>query len=733
MENSILENNKRNQLKTFSIKPYVKLVIILFVVVLFISCLICISKISAKNHLSFLPDVKMGMSYKSSETTEAKELSNQWYRLKVANNGNVQVDNLYGEAILSNLSFYYEYLENEAGNQLHNIAVSQLNDSVITIFGSMCNDVRTKIALTVCQNRPRMEVTVQTSYQRNVTVLRESLIAEFESRASEVYLKNSDIESKHLSKEYWVDKQGVRFGESSTSALIYHTPDVSSVQLKSRDNLLFVNLDYYMDHPSICIPFQEGGEGKWIDISASQYKAGDERINTFSLHFGYVPEVLPRLMLVPGGYLAGYIFTEHADGGNIRTHRAAYFGSENVTNPLDAKTGFCGHQIPVTKSIFYDELSVATVKRLDSVKTEVGYLAFLDQLHALGNDLCLHTPEEGNSTRISMKKALTFMRDRYDSRSWIDHGMYSGNNNRESMSAEGLDPISQYYAGDLWQEFNIRYFWSPAVEALRFANPRPSLKQSLHVLKLKTLSSEFWSRYNFLRIYECNNTLEVLRKLLQGNFPMLELNSQRPIMGHSYPTPLYWQYPRYSDQFYSWPTEFDYNGVTRHLDHSNLVLEKRHIDQLIEKRGVFYNHGYYVRNDVHDEILTSHEGELRVNPYFDSVLIYLDQKHDEGNLLLTTVRDLLDYRLLIENVVLDYKPDGSIDIINNNHHEVKDLSLAVRINPEDISLRGTEYCYRQVDDDTIIWFNIPAETAVCLTIKRRDKANAQYFDRHNAD
>ena len=707
--------------RLIEITPSGIVVVIFSAVALFISFFVVIGYVSAKQHSSYIPEISVGSKFQSPETLETKELSNQWYKLKATDSGNIRVENMKGEVILANLTYFFQYENDHIGNHLKNVSVNILNDSVMIITGSVYDDVISSISLTVCRNRPKMDVTVKTSYLSGRTVLRESLIAEFKSPVSEVYLKNSDIDSKPLSGEYWVDKQGVRFGKGSTSALIYHTPGVSSLQLNSRKNLLFVNLDYSLDHPFIKIPFQADGAGKWIDISASQYKPGDERINIFSLHFGLVPEVLPRFMPVPGGYLAGYIFTEHTDGGDLRTHRAVYFGSENIKYSKDAVGGFSGHGIPVTKSVFYEEFDEGLNGLPDITNSEREYLELLDQLHLLGNDLCLHTPEEGNSTRSTMREAIMFMKERYDSRSWIDHGMYQGNNNREAFTADGLDSTSQYYAGDLWEEADTRYFWSPAVEAIRFANTMPSLDESLKELKFQTLFTEFWRRYNFLRLYKDKNTFQAFGIILQGHFPMLELNSQRPFMGHSFPTPLYWKNPTYSGQFYSWTTEFAYNGVTRHLDSANAVDEMRHLDLLIKKRGVFFNHGYYVRNHKLDEILALHEGELIINPYFDKVLAYMDQKRDEGGLLLTTVRDLLDYRLQVENIVLDYKPDGSIDVVNNNHQEVKGLSLAVRCNPESIILKGAEYRFKQVLDDTIIWFNLPAETSVNLTFNHRVK------------
>jgi len=681
---------------------------------------IIIGYISEKKRSSYLPAFTRGSRLKLSEDYQARVLNNQWYKLRVSNSGSVQVENMNGEIILAELIYYYEYDDEQNGNFLQNTSVIICNDSVVTIRGWADNDVDVSISLTVCQSRPKMNVEVNTSYKSHKTVYRESLVALFKSRVSEVYLKNSEIDRRPLAKEYWVDKHGVKFGEGDISALIYHTPDVSSVQVQRQNNLLYVNLDYVKDHPFIRIPFQEDGEGKWIDISASKYKPGDEKVNKFALHFGFVPEVLPRLMPVPGGYLAGYIFTEHADKGNLRTHRAAYFGSESIICSEDAVGGFCGHQIPVTKSVFFDEFDDGLNCQADSSDNEREYLAFLDQIYALGSELCLHTPEAGNSTRNIMEESMKFMEKRYNSRSWIDHGMYTGNTNREAFSADGLDPSSSYYAADLWEKYNINYFWSPAVEALRFSSPEPSLKRSLMKFKPKEFFTELCSRYSFLKIYGDNNLFERLFRIIHGNLPMLELNSQRPFMGDAFPTPLFWQNPTYSKQFYSWTTEFVYYGVTRHMDSANMISEQRQLDKLIKNRGIFFNHGYFVRNAESDDILYLHDGRLTINPYFDTLLMYMDNKRDNGNLLLTTVRDFLDYRLQIENIVFDYKPDGSIDIMNKNQFEVKELALAIKTDADNINLKGTKFCSKKDKYDTIIWFNMPAETSVNLTISKRE-------------
>ena len=424
-------------------------------------------------------------------------------------------------------------------------------------------------------------------------------------------------------------------------------------------------------------------------------------------------------MLVPGGFVSGYVFTEHADGGNIRTHRAAYFGSENISDPQSAVGGFVGHEIPVTKSVFYqdfdDGLSDSSI--IDRPE-EVLTLEFLDKIYEIGNyDLCLHTPDYNNSNRLELSEAIEFMEKRYDAKTWIDHGMFPGNNNRETFVCDGLNDSSEYYAADLWEKYGTKYFWSPAVEAIRFSVPGSSLKHDLLKLNIKSLTTDFWTRYKYLREYQGAGYFTATVDLARGYSPTLELNSQRQSQGSSFPTPLFWQNLTSTRQFYSWTTEFDYRGITQRWDVDNLVVEKWQLDMLKAKWGFFINHGYYVRNGTHDDILIENNGELLINPYFDEMLAYMDQLRDEGSLYITTVKDIMNYWLLIENITLDYTPDGSIHIINNNEQPVQGLSLALHTDVNSVKIIGVNHSSRQIDEDAIVWFDLPAKGSATIQVK----------------
>ena len=692
--------------------------ILLWIIILIASLLILFiiaGHYGAKNAGSFLPETKPKYLRSRASKEDKIQLENPWYILEVEENGDITVRSTKREIIMSNLTYYSEYEGINENWGLDSVTVYLSNDSTVSITGKGSAETLVNVLLTVSKNNPRMDVRINTHYNMNATVCREALIAEFNIPLSEVYLKNRRIDFKPFAPEYWLQRQGVRFGNGSKSSLIYGTPHISSLQLKSKSRELAINLEYYLDHPTIHIPYEMNGTRNWLDYSLADYTEGSERNDFFSIYFGDVPEVIPRLMLVPQGYLAGYVFTEHADGGNIRTHRAAYFGSENITDPENATGGFVGHRIPVTKSVFYaDTTGGPSGSSIRDDKDYPQFLNFLDKLYATGDyDICLHSPEDYSSDRETLTEAIKFMKERYETETWIDHGLFPGKLNRESFICEGLDPNSDLYAADLWEEYDTRFFWNPAVETLR---KRVSPKEELKNLNVLKLFAELWRRLWYLHDYQGYNLFSAFFKLLNGYFPMVELNSLQPSRGNSYPTPLYWQNITRTGQFYTWPTEFVYGEVSPSMAENQLINEKRQLEMLKSNRGIFINHGYYVRNGVNDFVLSEKNGEYVISPYFDQVLNLMAKMRDEGDLYITTIKDLLNYWILTENISFEYKSDGTIYILNNNEESVKNLSLVLNADADDIRINNEIPASRQAGEDAIIWFDMPAKGHVCLQV-----------------
>ena len=302
------------------------------------------------------------------------------------------------------------------------------------------------------------------------------------------------------------------------------------------------------------------------------------------------------------------------------------------------------------------------------------------------------------------------MKTRYAAESWIDHGMFPGNNNREAMIADGLNPDSEFYSADLWEQYGTRFFWSPAVEAIRFSEPEQSVKDDLLSLRFSDLSAKLWRRYRYRKSYLGETAYESLLGISRGHFPMFELNSQQPLRGSALPTPLYWQNKTTSKSLYSWTTEFVYHGLSNINTDHQLQIEKRHLDFLVKDWGVFFNHGYYVRNGVDDNVIMNRDGRIVINPLFDHMLTYMDSQRDKDDLFLTTVKDLLNYWLLLENVRFEYHTDGTIEILNDNNQNINGLSIAISRNSGRILLDGNEPLSRTIGDDLIFWFDIPANS-----------------------
>jgi hypothetical protein len=686
------------------------LVLIIVFTIVSITTFITIGYFAASKPVSYLPEFHGGDLKPFTSDGNQIDLKSQWYDLLADKSGRVTIKTLGGEVILSNLTYYsaYDGVKDDWG--LDNVSVKLSSDSTISIIGEGPLGTHIGISLTIHNDIPKIDVNIKTHYSKNTTVWREALVAAFEVNVSEVYRKNRQVDVQSFDSEYWLQKQGVRFGNGNRSALIYHTPFVSSLQLDSKRSLLYVNLEYYLDHPFIHIPFQPDGGGKWIDLSTAKYVAGDEKNNSFSIYLGDIPKFTPRIMLVPNGYLAGYVFTEHADGGNIRTQRAAYFGSEDISKVKDAVGGFVGHKIPVTKSVFYADAGSLSGSSIRDDPDWPQFLDFLDQLNETGNyDICLHTPDGSNSNRALLNESIKFMKNRFDTRTWIDHGMYTGQINRECIVADGLNPNSEYYAADLWNEYDTRYFWSPAVEVIR----ESSIVEKLMKLKFYDASATLWKRYFSPEELNKMGFYTSIKQMVTRYQDKGEMNSLRPYKGNAFPTPLFWQHLTQTRNFYSWVT--DYSKVESKLSAKKITIERKLINNLVSDWGLFIQHGYYVSNENDNDVLSVRNGKIVINQYFDQILEIMSQKYEERELYITTIRHLLDYWLLLEKISFEYMPDGEIYVNNCNNESIKGLSLVVQANT--VRINGVIPNFRKIGKDIIFWFDIPAKQSLSIQVE----------------
>lgn len=655
---------------------------------------------AAKRPISYLPDINPGeLDYVPSGDSHI-ELRNSYFRLLANADGNIEVTTLEGEAIISGFKFYLLHENGNASIGIQNTVVELVNDHEISFKGDSQDGGQIIITITTFSDSPKLDIKIKTSYKENTVVIREALIVKFDIPVSEVYKKNRQIDLSAFDEEYWLDKQGIKFGRGLRAATIYNTPSLSSLQVDTYNNLLYLNLDYHLDHPYIYIPFQEDGGQKWVDVSSSSYEKETERGNSFSIWIGDIPETIPRLMLTPYGYRSAYVFTEHADEADIRTQRAVYFGSESITEASQAVGGFVGNKIPVTKSVFYsnpgDSINISILDPNEGSE----FIDFLDQLDSTGlYDICLHTPDFLNSNRAVMENSIKFMNERYNTVAWIDHGCYSGNENRESFVCDGLNSGSDYYAADLWQRYHTFYFWNTAIE--------------LH-LKKNNASLRGW------RAYLSPNELKEMGLVLSGiellrrrkHDGMYEMNSFLARKGCSYPTPLYYQHPTRTDQFYSWVTTF--SKEYGNLSEDNIIIERERIKSLIKDWGVFINHGYFPRIRSGNDVINEVDGKLVIDPYFNQILHTMSEFRDEGELFITTIRELMDYWIRLEKVSFEYLQDGKIIVNNDNDVPIHGLAMAIRA--REVSVNGNPPTSKFVGEDLVFWFDIECNSNAIIQI-----------------
>lgn len=667
---------------------------------------------SAFKTKSYLPaEIPVTINLVHSEINPTKIIT-PWYKLIVDQNGMLSVNTTTDEVIMSGLTYYAEHKGVNERWGLENVVVKQTNDSIITITGYSSDNTLVHINLVTHKNLSKLDIQIKTQYNVNTIVKREALVASFDVPVTEVYRKNRTVDIDKFEPEYWLNKEGARFGSKARSALIYHNPNISSLQLQTEKKLLFVNLVYFLDHPYGYAPFSKSKRDNLQERSEANYTKGSERINQFSINFGLRPKVTPRLMAVPYGFQSAYIFTEHADGGTLKTQRAAYFGSESVINAKDAIGGFVKYKIPVTKSVFFIDSSKLQGVSVIGLNNDTSLRNFLDQLYATGlYDICLHTPDEMNSSRAVLEEAIKFMKTRYNTITWIDHGFFRGLINREAFVAEGLDSSSKFYAADLWEKYDTRYFWSPQIEY-----NRDSLHVSLtdHIKKLQFYKaySSLWQNFLSPRELKEMNPIQAIKELRRRYSNKFESNSLMPGMGDSYPTPLYWKHPTMTADFYSWSTDF----VELYTILSPNVVEQQkiQIDNLVKNWGIYLSHGYYVRTVDSEILLSDEKGKLYTNPYFNDILHYIAQKRDNGELYTTTVRDLLDYWIKLDHVSFEYLPDGSITISNNNVKPIKGISIVMRT--DKVIVEGKVPSTKKHGIDTIYWFDLQAGEKVKLRI-----------------
>lgn len=523
----------------------------------------------------------------------------------------------------------------------------------------------------ICNNSsPEINIEVNTSYSEPVSIFYERIELISAQPVSEIYEKNRQRGQPVVGSDYWLDRQGVKFGSESACATIYHTPKVSSLELATSTNTLRVNLDHMDDHHYrwLADTGTLAENRRYLDKNCSVYNVGDHRINSFAVTVGLDVEV-PRLMLNPDGYLATYVFTEHADGGTLATQRAMAYGSSEITSSSASTGGFAYYGIPMTKSVFYSWKSGDSNVALTGHSDSAAFRNLCTDLSQnLGFEICPHTPSYYSNSPAEVNSMLTNMASQYSVKTWIDH---SADFNREDFSADGLDPLSTYFCKDIWEAHGVSYFWQYASEDNRI----------------------LWE----------TGAGDILRGVGDPNAR----------------TPLWWRHPTVTADFVTWASDFMASATTYDAADWKQKLSAANLADLVNNWGVVINHGYWVNAARYSSFMvrtgTAPNYIYQISNDFNAALAVLKSFKDAGNINVATVKQMLDYWLALDKVDLAFVDESTFIVTNNSSLNIEGLALAIPT-PTLLKVDGLEPEQRIVGEDTVFWFNLAGGASSTVTM-----------------
>ena len=533
--------------------------------------------------------------------------------------------------------------------------------------------VVTELTISIDDNDSNVNFDLESTYLKDAKVIKSSLIFPFLNDDFTVYRRNPFVDSVNYQDVYYLDKEGFSLNLERKQLNLYHPENVSSIQLDTKKSIAYINSDYHYDHLLIRYELLDTSD-YYIDNSATLMKKGTSHNSSFSISLTDKTE-LPRIMPIMNGYESAFIWTEHADWADIKTHRATYFGSEEIENVEDAIGGFAYYNIPVTKSVFYNNPDSVTnyEKNNDfpglhsTIMTDSLFFDFLNQLKNKGFDICLHTPEQYTTTQENLSEALSFMKNNFASPSWIDHGYNNSElSNRENMVCDGLDSSSPYYAYELWKANGVKYFFNASYEEIM---PRP-------------FSEYIFENYLF-RPYPGFGDALPLPKV--STLPM-------------FPEILLWSTPYTMEPGETWAWDY--------------YFEQYVLDKLVDYRYVFITHIYPAWVEEGRGYWEMKDGKYVAKEGFNSALEKIAAMEKEHLLLPTTIADYMTYQQQLQSLEYKVEADGTVVLRNKNEETIKGLSL---ISTHDISFENEKHFNirkTKSGEENIVWFDMEPNEAV---------------------
>ncbi|HMM12327.1 MAG TPA: hypothetical protein PKE03_09575, partial [Bacteroidales bacterium] len=512
---------------------------------------------------------------------------------------------------------------------------------------------------------------VESRMRKRVSVVRQALVMPFIDKPEAAVDDRALTWQPDGLQALYLGQGGFVAGKDERRLTMLQSRQLAAVQIDTEHRRLIANITFAPAHPMIQYPLDEDRQDYFIDLSAPPFHPGHRQTGSFVLWPAAGSAETPRLMPIPGGAEAAVVWTEHADWTDIRTQRAVHFGCDTIHQAANAVGGFDKYGIPVTKSVFYHNPEGITNVRASrglftgkhATLTDRDFLELIRQLHRLGHEICLHTPEQYSSTRRWMKQALSFAGQQFDAKSWIDHG-YNNSvlSNRENMAGDGLRKGSRHYASDLWQRYGVRYLWNAALEELR-----P------------------YASYGF-----------------DGNFII-----PYPGFGPVLPGPVFMRHAS-APGFLLWNT----TGTLEMPDDGRWEygFAPARLEHLMQYHSIWINHVYPAWTFPGKGFWTyDADSNIVAMPGFNKALERLSHLEKSGRLLNATLRDLAGYHEALDKLELIPLEGHVLKVINHNPFTVSRISFATP-SPM-VNVRGKAIHQRRHHHTTYFWFDLSAGEA----------------------
>ncbi len=618
---------------------------------------------------SFLPEFHP--SYCSSYLYNISSIDNTLTLLYSEKEKKLMLGDMVCTPVSMPLSLYMSYIMDgdtlECQSDIWKLAKLVDDDNTASYRFRSKNEIAlTELTVTSYDDNVSIEMDLNTKFKDDVRLLRASLVMPFFSDDAVFYRRIPLVGNNK--QEYYLDKEGFSICHGDEQINIYHPSCLSSIQFDGEAMTAFLNMDYHRDHPMVHFPLNNDTSDVFVDASCSHFERGEGLHSFFEISLSKKRD-LPRIMPVWEGYEAAVIFTEHADWSGIRTHRAVCFGSEDVVSADSAIGGYVYYDVPVTKSVFFNNPdSVRNIEKnpefpdLHATLDDTVFFDFIKQLKNKGFDICLHTPEQYTSTSENLSLAMAFMKEHFNTKTWIDHGYNNSEvNNRENMVCDGLNPSSPYYLCDLWKQNGVEFPWNASYE-----------------------ESHIFDDYKF------DNNLTMPYSALSDCMPLPRV-ACLPV----------------NNDFMLWSTTYTMEPHS----YWGYYLSEGRLQKITDFREVFIIHCYSPWVTEERGFWTKENDKIVAKPSFNKALQRIANLRDKKMLLPTTVERYMHYQKQLRDVDYVVNYDGSIVISNKGNEVIKGFTL---VSSSDMEAVDKQIEKKYSGEEYMIWFDLEPEECVMI-------------------